>query len=49
MLKLIVAELGRVGRWFRSERLQTSPGYMAKTAVPKAAGNKSEVIGQMCR
>lgn len=49
MLKLIVAELGKVGRWFRSERLPTFPGYMVKSAVLKAAGNKSGVIGQMGR
>jgi hypothetical protein len=49
MLKLIVAELGSVGRWLRSERQQTSPGYMVKTVIPKATGNRSEVIGQMCR
>jgi hypothetical protein len=36
MLKLMVVELGSVGRWFRSGRQQLSPSYMVKTAVPKA-------------
>jgi hypothetical protein len=31
MLKLMVAELGCGGRWYRSERLQRSPGYMMRT------------------